>query len=150
MNTLPHPDEAARAASVDRLQDCLRCELSAVAAYERALTSAALVGLERTLHEILMSHTCRAGRLEERLRHLGAEPTAGGDRWGAVAGDASDVERAITALQDGEQRGLALYAASAACCDLWTRTLLSADFLPEQQRTRDLSWSLRRYVEATG
>ena len=74
MDTTPHPDEAARAASVAKLQDCLRSELSALATYALALASAPLLGLHRTLHEIFMSHARRKAQLRERLRRLGAEP----------------------------------------------------------------------------
>lgn len=154
MDTTPHPDEVARAASVDRLQDCLRCELSAVATYEFALARAPLVGLDRSLHEIFMSHTRRTAQLGERLRHLGAEPIESAEAWSAFVGalrgnSTGDRGRvAIAALQEGERQGVTLYTASVATCDLWTRTLLTADFLPEQQRTHDLSRALSRYVEA--
>lgn len=156
MHTNPHPDEAARAASVARLQDCLRSELAAVATYELALTCAPLVEIHRTLQEILTSHARRAALLRARLDHLGADmasaPSSGS--WEAFVSALDSTSRseppraAITALERGEQDAVALYAAGVARCDLWTRTLLTAEFLPEQKRTHDLCWSLHRRIEA--
>jgi hypothetical protein len=154
METNPPTDEGARAASVDALQECLRWELSAVATHERALASAPLDALHRTLQDILMSHVRRTAQLGDRLRHLGSTPESSAEPWAAfltAAGAGGEAGRAeIGALQDGERRGVALYSANVAACDLWTRTLLAAELRPEQRRTLDLSWRLQRYVEAAG
>jgi hypothetical protein len=154
MKTNPHPDEAARSASVDKLLECLGFELAAAATHELALSSAHLAALHRTLQEMMMSHVRRARLLDQRLRHLGSDPMGSAEPWSAfvaAAGAGADAGRAeIVALQDGEHRGVALYAASVATCDLWTRTLLAAELLPEQQRTHDLSWALPRYAEMPG
>jgi len=154
MKTPPHPEVTTRAASVDKLQECLRCELSAVKTYELALETPPLTPLHRTLQEILMSHARRIAQLRERLLRLGVEPARSSSAWDAFVGavraglDLLGEQAALAALEDGESRGLDLYEDNIAACDLWTRTLIPADFLPEQQRTRDLCWSMKRYVEA--
>jgi hypothetical protein len=147
MKTPPHPEVSTRTASVDKLQACLRCELSAVKTYELALESPPLLGLYRTLQEILMSHLRRTSQLRERLLRLGVEPARTSRAWDTfVDAVLPGRQAAIAALEDGESRGLDLYEDNVAACDLWTRTLIPADFLREQQRTRDLCWSLKRYV----
>ena len=153
METTPHPELVTRTASVDKLQECLRCELSAVETYGLAIETPPLVCLHRTLQEILMSHARRTAQLRDRLLRLGAEPVPSASAWSAFV-DAIDTgaalpggRAAIAALEDGESRGLDLYEDSVAACDLWTRTLIASDFLPEQQRTHDLCWSLKKYID---
>ncbi len=154
METPPHPELVTRTASVEKLQECLRCELSAVETYELAIETPPLVCLHRTLQEILMSHARRLAQLRERLLRLGAAPIPSARPWSAFVGavdigaDLPDGRAAIAALEDGESRGLDVYEDSVAACDLWTRTLIASDFLPEQQRTHDLCWSLKRYIDA--
>lgn len=153
MKTPSHPEVTTRSASVEKLQACLRCELAALKTYELALETPPLLGLYRTLQEILMSHARRSAQLRERLLRLGVEPARSSRAWDAFVGavkfglDLLGEQAAIAALEDGESRGLDLYEDNVASCDLWTRTLIPADFLREQQRTRDLCWSMKRYVE---
>lgn len=153
METTPQPELVTRA-SVDKLQECLRSELSAVETYGLAIETPPLTSLHRTLQDILMSHARRTARLRERLLRLGAEPVMSASAWSAFV-DAlemgthlPDGRAAIAALEDGESRGLDLYEDSVEACDLWTRTLIAADFLPEQQRTHNLCGSLQKYIDA--
>lgn len=154
METPPHPELVTRTASVDKLQECLRCELSAVQTYELAIETPPLVCLHRTLQEILMSHARRLAQLRERLLRLGAAPVPSARPWSAFVGvveageDGPDGRAAIAALEDGESRWLGVYEDCVDACDLWTRTLIPSNFLPEQQRTHDLCWSLKRYIDA--
>ncbi len=69
----------SRDASVAKLQECLRSELSAAETYELALKSVSHVGLHRTLQEILVSHSRRTTLLREKIAGLGAKsrPTRG-------------------------------------------------------------------------
>ena len=62
-------------ASVEKLQELLRGELSAVETYELALKSINHVGLHRTLQEILVSHSRRvAGVVARHWGGLGRGP----------------------------------------------------------------------------
>jgi hypothetical protein len=151
-------------ASIERLRECLRGELSATETYEFALShlshvgshSALIshVGIHPVLQQILVSHAVRAERLGEHLRTMGAEATASSGVWGVFAkimqagadllGDAT----ALAALKAGEDHGLRIYLEAVQQCDAPTRGFIETLLLPEQRRTHELCSSLKKYVNA--
>ena len=153
-NTNPSRDTETRDASVAKLQECLRSELSAAETYELALKSVTHVGLHRTLQEILVSHSRRSALLRDKITGLGAEAPTDTGVWGAFAkafqigADLLGDRLAIAALEEGEDRGVELYSKDLAECDLKTRKLIDTDLLPEQRRTHDLCRTLKSYMTA--
>ena len=153
-NINPSRTTETRDASVAKLQECLRSELSAAETYELALKSVSHVGLHRTLQEILVSHSRRTALLREKITGLGAEAPNDSGVWGAFAkafqigADLLGDRLAIAALEEGEDRGVELYSKDLAECDMKTRKLIDTDLLPEQRRTHDLCRSLKTYMTA--
>lgn len=146
-------DTETRDASVAKLQECLRSELSAVETYELALKSVSHVGLHRTLQEILVSHSRRTALVREKLTGMGVEPPVDSGVWGAFAkafqmgADLLGDRLAIAALEEGEDRGLELYSSDLADCEPRIRKLIDTDLLPEQRRTHDLCRTLKSYMK---
>jgi demethoxyubiquinone hydroxylase (CLK1/Coq7/Cat5 family) len=152
MQTTPSRENASRHTSVEKLQEFLRSEISAVETYELALKSVTHVGLHRTLQEILSSHYRRTLQLREKIAGLGSEPEASSGVWGAFAkvfqagADLLGERVAIAALEEGEDRSLEMYSADIKGCDAKTQKLVDYDLLPEQRRTHDLCRTLKTYV----
>jgi hypothetical protein len=153
-NTNPSLEIETRDASVEKLQECLRSEYSAVETYELALKSITHVGLHRTLQEILVSHSRRTTQLRDKIVGLGAEVPTNSGVWGAfakafqVGADLLGDRVAIAALEEGEDRAVELYAGDLARCDPKTRKLIDTELLPEQRRTHALCRTLKSYVNA--
>jgi demethoxyubiquinone hydroxylase (CLK1/Coq7/Cat5 family) len=147
----PH---AAKAEDTAKLEECLQGELSAVETYELALKSINHVGLHRALQEILESHALRAERIRERISRAGAEAPKSSGVWGAftkvvqAGADLLGDRVAIATLEEGEDRGLAMYTSGLEGCDAKTRKFIDTELLPEQRRTHDLCRSLKTYVKA--
>jgi demethoxyubiquinone hydroxylase (CLK1/Coq7/Cat5 family) len=141
-------------ASVEKLEECLRGELSAVETYELALKGIDHVGLHHTLQEILASHARRTELLSEKIGRLGADPPKSSGIWGAFAkvvqagADLLGDRAAIAALEEGEDRGLRLYKENLEGCNAKTRKLIETKLLPEQERTHELCRSLKQYMAA--
>ena len=153
MQTNPHHAPAVtEEATVGKLQECLRVELSAVETYELALKSVTHVGLHHTLQEILASHGRRTEQLRDRIGRLGAEPAKSSGVWGAFAkvfqagADLLGDRTAIAALEEGEDRSLNLYTANLDDCDAVTRMLIDKEVLPAARRTHELCRTLKSYV----
>jgi len=144
----------SRDASIAKLQEFLRSELSAAETYELALKSVSHVGLHRTLQEILVSHSRRTTLLREKIAAFGGEVPADSGVWGTFAkvfqlgADLLGDRLGIAALEEGEDRGLELYTKDLGECDARTRKLIDTDLLPEQRRTHDLCRTLKGYMTA--
>jgi Domain of unknown function (DUF2383) len=140
--------------AIERLQACLRSELSATETYQLALSKVSHVGIHSVLQQILASHAARAERLGAHLRWIGADVTEGSGVWGAFAkimqasADIFGDRAAITVLKEGEDHALKLYVEVVQRCDALTQGLIEKYLLPEQRRTRELCWSLKEYVSA--
>jgi hypothetical protein len=154
MQTNTHGKAATKAASNEKLQECLRGELSAMETYELALKSVTHVGLHNSLQEIFVSHARRAERLRERIERSGGESPQSSGLWGTFAkglqagADLLGDRTAIAVLEAGEDRGLELYTQGLEDCDAGTRKLIATELLPEQQRTHELCRTLKSYVNA--
>ena len=141
-----------REATIDRLQECLRTELSAVDTYELALRSITHVGLHHSLQEILLNHCRRTDQLRDMVSRLGAEPATSSGVWGAftkvvqAGADLLGDKAAIAALEEGEDRSLKLYTTGLDGCDAATRARIEREILPEARRSHELCSSLKKYV----
>lgn len=154
MQAKPHYETTRNEANIEKLQECLRGELSAVETYEMALKNVSHVGLHGRLQELLASHARRADRLRDRVEQLGAEPSRSSGIWGAFAkvfqagADLLGDRAAIAALEEGEDHALKLYTDRVDGCDADTRRLLATELMPEQRRTHDLCKALKTYAGA--
>lgn len=152
MQTTPSRENASRHTSVEKLQELLRSEISAVETYELALKSVNHVGLHRTLQEILTSHSRRSTQLREKITALGSVPEESSGVWGAFAkvfqagADLLGERVAIAALEEGEDRSVEMYSADLKGCDAKTQKFVDNELLPEQRRTHDLCRTLKTYV----
>jgi len=142
------------ATSNEKLQECLRAELSAVETYKLALRDLVDMRLHSVLRGILRSHTARAERLSENLRKRGVEPQKSSGVWGVFAravqagADIISDRAAITVLKEGEERGVKLYMHALEGCDARTWSLIRTELLPAQRRTNELCGTLRDYMRA--
>jgi hypothetical protein len=150
----PHEQNASNNATAAKLQDILRAETSAVESYELALQSVSHGGLHRALEEIHVSHLQRAEEVRMRLGGLGREPARGSGAWGAFAravqagADLLGDRLAIAALEQGEDRLLAIYSADLSGIDPGTRSFIESDLLPEERETHDLCRTLKSYTNS--
>jgi hypothetical protein len=140
--------------TAEKLQDILRAETSAVETYELALESVTHVGLHRALQQIHMSHVQRVEQVRTWLGGLGAESAKGSGAWGAFAkafqagADLLGGRAAIAALEQGEDRLLAIYTGDLSGIEPSSRSFIEADLLPEQRHTHDLCRTLKSYTKA--
>jgi demethoxyubiquinone hydroxylase (CLK1/Coq7/Cat5 family) len=154
MQSNPHHETTPSDPSTEKLQSCLRGELSAVETYELALASINHVALHHALQEILASHGRRAELLRTRLVRAGTAPMTSSGVWGAFAkavqmgADLMGDRVAIAALEEGEDRGLELYTKGLDGCSADTLRLIDKELFPEQQRTHALCRQLKTYVKA--
>ena len=151
MQTNPQRETTSNA-GIDKLQDCLRGELSAVETYELALKNVTHVSVHQTLQEIYVNHSRRTDQIRDKIRRLGAEPAKSSGVWGAFAkvfqagADLLGDRTAIAALEEGEDRSLNLYTANLDDCDAVTRMLIDKEVLPAARRTHELCRTLKSYV----
>jgi hypothetical protein len=154
MQANPSPDVITKDTSIQKLQDCFRSELVAMETYQLALRmkSASHVGLHHALQDLLTSHARRSDLLRERIQRLGGEPPKSSGAWGAFAkavqagADLLGDRVALAALEEGEARGVRMYAEGVEGCDPRTRKLIDTELLPEQQRTHQLCQTLHAYL----
>jgi hypothetical protein len=154
MQTNLFSESNAKNASIAKLEECLRVELSAVETCELALKSTNHVGLQHMFQDILESHARRTELLTEKIRRLGADPPRSSGIWGAFAkavqagADLLGERTAIAALEGGEERGLKLYTKGLSDCDPMTRTFVEAECLPEQRHSYKLCRTMKEYMDA--
>jgi demethoxyubiquinone hydroxylase (CLK1/Coq7/Cat5 family) len=154
MQTNPPSETTTKNATIAKLEECLRIELSAVETYELALKSINHVGIHHTFQEILDSHARRTEMLSEEIGRRGVDPPKSAGIWGAFAkavqagADLVGDSTAIAALEESEERGLMLYAEGLGDCDPRTRRFVEMEFLPEQRRTHELCRTMKEYIDA--
>lgn len=141
-------------ASVQKLQEFFRAELSAVETYELALKSVSHVGIHRTLQELLVSHSRRLPQLREKIIAMNGEPPASSGVWGTFAkvfqtgADMLGDRVAIASLEEGEDHGVEMYTGDMTGVDAKTRKIIDGELLPEQRRTHALCLTLKSYMQA--
>ena len=154
MQTNPYQENVTSDATMRKLEECFRSELSATETYQLALGRVTHVGLHHTLQEMLVSHAHRKDLLAERIVSAGGQPPASSGVWGVFAkvvqagADLLGDRSAIAALEEGEDRCLRLYTDGPSGCDARTWQLVDTQLLPEQRRTHDLCKTLKAYTSA--
>jgi uncharacterized protein (TIGR02284 family) len=149
----PTPPRIARPA-LDKLNECLRGELSAVETYDLALHKVKDAELSSALRQIRDNHDRRVTELRDILRASGGEPSQSSGAWGAFAklvqrsADLFGDRAAMSTLEEGEDHGLKMYSEDLDLCDAQTRELIMTRLLPEQRKTHDLCRSLERFTRA--
>lgn len=128
--------------NVDKLNQFLRGEISAVETYRMALDKVEGAELRTTLQENQRSHQERVRLLREEIVRMGGEPETSSGAWGtwakAVEGTAKVFgdKAAIAALEEGEDHGLKDYKADLGDDeDAQVRRLLTSTLRPQQERT---------------
>jgi uncharacterized protein (TIGR02284 family) len=134
------PDEAVR-----QLNSLLRGEISAVETYRQAIEKVAdsdrtAAGSVSLLRQIESEHTQAVTVLRDRIVALGGEPSESSGAWGAWAqvvqgtanlfGDSS----ALKTLKEGEEHGLKDYEEAVDDVDAQSRSLITGELMPRQQR----------------
>ena len=132
---------AHAAAEIETLNSFLRGEISAVETYRLATkhieTPVAKTEVEACLHD----HEARVASLKERIEKLGGSPASGSGVWGIFAkvvqagADLLGEKRAIDALEEGEDHGLADYNRDVEKLHGEARTFVRMQLLPAQKQT---------------
>jgi demethoxyubiquinone hydroxylase (CLK1/Coq7/Cat5 family) len=138
--------------SVDKLNEFLRGELSAVETYRQALEKIDVGGTRVQLEQCRRSHEERVALLRRSITTFGGQPASTSGAWGSFAKLAEGGAKvfgekaAIAALEEGEDHGLKLYRNDLEKLDPTAQELVRTDLLPAQERTHralsDLKHSL--------
>ncbi len=127
--------------SVDKLNEFLRGEISAVETYRQALEKITSGAARVQLEQCRRSHEDRVSLLRQSIVNIGGEPAATSGAWGSFAklteGGAKvfGEKAAIAALEEGEDHGLKLYRGDIETLEPSARQLVVSDLLPAQERT---------------
>ncbi|MCP3060405.1 PA2169 family four-helix-bundle protein [Myxococcus sp. K38C18041901] len=126
---------------VETLNSFLRGEISAVETYRQAMGHIEHDVRRRTLEECLKDHEQRVEALKERIRQLDGEPAEGSGVWGIFAkvvqggADLLGEDKAISALEEGEDKGLRDYEQNAGKVHGDLRRFVRMELLPKQKST---------------
>jgi len=139
--------------SIDQLNSFLRGELSAVETYQQALAKVQEQEVISRLRECLQSHQQRVQLLRQRVVQLGGIPSTDSGAWGvfaklvegsaAVLGD----KAAISALEEGEDRGLRDYKTGLDDLDADSRRIIEQQVLPAEQETHRTMSTLKHSLQ---
>jgi hypothetical protein len=133
-------DVGSANAVLERLNACLRPEISAVESYRHAIDRLRDPRLRDALRGLLRAHQERVDLLRARILELGGPPLQGGAPWPALpgradGGGASDgTGPMLAALQIGEDDAFAAYRSQLTDLDTQSRVLIRRRLLPEQER----------------
>ena len=154
VETPPLTGDVLTPEALEKLDECLRGEISAVQTYDLALQSLEISEIGGALRQLRDSHDRRVTLIRDRIRSWGAVPSETSGTWGAFArliqrgADLFGDRAAIAALEEGEDHGLKLYTEDLDDIDLDTREFIRHELLPDQRRTHSLCRSLYRFVKA--
>lgn len=135
---------------ISKLNNFLQDEIAAIETYGQCIEKTAQSPISQRLVELRQSHTSRAALLRERIIALGGEPEEGSGVWGGFAklieggAKAFGEKAALSALEEGEDKGLNNYRSDLEDLTESTRQFIAGRILPEQQRTHDTLSSLIR------
>lgn len=139
--------------NVDKLNQFLRGEISAVETYRMALDKVEDAELRSTLQENQRSHQERVRLIREEIIRMGGEPSTTSGAWGtwakAVEGTAKVFgdKAAIAALEEGEDHGLKDYKADFEDADdQRVRSLVTSTLRPQQERTHRALSTLKKQL----
>ncbi len=122
--------------SVDKLNEFLRGEISAVETYRQALDKISSGGTRLQLEQCRRSHEERVALLQRSITSSGGEPASTSGAWGSFAKLAEGSAKvfgekaAIAALEEGEDRGLKLYQNDLEKLDPSAQELVRTDSAP--------------------
>jgi uncharacterized protein (TIGR02284 family) len=136
--------------SIDKLNDFLRGEISAVETYQMAIDKLDAASTARSeLLVNLKSHQERVTALQDAIMAVGGTPAKGSGPWGTFAkiveGTAKALgdKAAIAALEEGEDHGLKDYRSDTDELDSQSRQVV-ARMISMQQQTHDRLSALKR------
>jgi bacterioferritin (cytochrome b1) len=139
--------------NVDKLNELLRGEISAVETYRMALDKVEATAARTTLQECQRSHEDRVRLIREEIIRMGGEPATTSGAWGtwakAVEGTAKifGEKAAISALEEGEDHGLKDYRADFDEKDDYrVRSLVTSTLRPQQERTHRALSTLKKQL----
>ena len=143
--------------TIDKMNEFLRGELSAVETYDLALGKTKHTELVGSLRQLRDDHAQRVALIRKQILAWGGEPSESSGAWGTFAtavqagadllGDAT----ATAALEEGEDHGLKMYRDALAETDIDDaayRTFVSTMLLPAEQKSHDACRSLKRFAKA--
>jgi hypothetical protein len=140
----------ATKSSVDKLNEFLRGEMSAVETYQMALDK--LDGTSAARDELIInlkSHQDRVIALQDAIAALGGTPAQSSGPWGAFAKLVEGAAKvlgekvAIDALEEGEDHGLKDYRKDLSELDNRTRQIVGG-MIAMQQQSHDRLSALKR------
>ncbi len=152
MATTVNYESKAAEQTVDTLNSFLRGEISAVETYRQAIEKIDDPSLRALLQECSRSHEERVAKLQQRVTLLGGSPSEGSGVWGGFAkvveagAKIFGVKAALSALEEGEDHGLRLYKDEMDKLDPSTRTFVTSELLPAQQRSHDTMSNLKHSI----
>jgi uncharacterized protein (TIGR02284 family) len=130
-------------ADVETLNSFLRGEISAVETYRQAIDHVSDDRIRTQLEDCLHDHEHRVESIREHIQKLGGTPSEGSGLWGTFAklvqggADLLGEKKAIQALEEGEDRGLADYQSGIDKAHGEARRLVRMELLPAQKRTHE-------------
>ena len=140
---------------IQSMNTLLRGEISAVETYHQALERVKDAQIRPILEENLRLHQNRCDLLRARVQSLGGTPEASSGAWGAFAklieggaqlfGD----KAAVIALEEGEDRGLAIYRKELPKLDATTQQLVETQLFAGQQTTHGALSALKKQLHGT-
>lgn len=136
--------------SVEKLNEFLRGEISAVETYRQALEKLSASPNRMQLEDCWRSHEERVAKLKAQVARAGGQPAEGSGAWGAFArlveGGAKvfGEKAAVAALEEGEDHGLKLYRDDLEELDPAARQIVQSDLLPAQERTHRTMSTLKK------
>jgi hypothetical protein len=139
--------------AVETLNGFLRGEISAVETYRQAIEGLKTSPSRVELEQCRRSHEQRVEKLRGEVVRLGGEPAHGSGAWGSFArlveGGAKVLgeKAAISALEEGEDRGLRLYRSDIQKLDPASRAVIESEVLPAQERTHSSLSNLKHSIQ---
>ena len=143
--------------TIDKMNEFLRGEVSAVETYDLALGKTKHTELVESLQQLRDDHAQRVALIRQQIRTWGGEPSEGSGVWGTftkavqagadLLGDAT----AIAALEEGEDHGLRMYRDALNDTDLDDvafKSFVSTVLLPAEQKSHDACRTLKRFAKA--
>ena len=136
--------------SVEKLNEFLRGEISAVETYRQAIEKLSGSPNRTQLEDCRRSHEERVAKLQAQVALSGGQPAQGSGAWGAFArlveGGAKVFGEgaAVAALEEGEDHGLKLYRDDLDKLDPVARQIVQSDLLPAQERTHRTMSTLKK------
>jgi hypothetical protein len=134
---------------IKQLNGFLRSELSAVETYHHVRGRLKDPVVLQALDDNALSHQNRVELLRREIAVLGGDPADSSGLWGGltslVGGGAAILGQkvALTALDQGEERGLNAYREKAQF-DPAVRSFVETELLPRQEETRSRLVTLKR------